>query len=150
MLAVGNDGQWQRFCRAAGRDDLAADARFTTNPLRVHNREVLVPLVESLMRTRTTAAWEELLRGAEVPHAPVWSYVDLFAHPEMSQRLRVTVRDPAGRPVDLAASPFHITGSTTPAPTMPPAPGQHTDEVLTQLLGLTRERLRQLREEGVI
>jgi crotonobetainyl-CoA:carnitine CoA-transferase CaiB-like acyl-CoA transferase len=64
----------------------------------VQNRDVLVPLVESLMRTRTTAAWEELLRGAEVPHAPVWSYADLFAHPEMSQRLRLTVRDPAGRP----------------------------------------------------
>jgi crotonobetainyl-CoA:carnitine CoA-transferase CaiB-like acyl-CoA transferase len=150
VLAVGNDGQWQRFCRAAERDDLAADARFTTNPLRVQNREVLVPLVESLMRTRTTAAWEELLCGAEVPHAPVWSYADLFTHPEMSQRLRLTVRDPAGRPVDLAASPFHITGATTPAPTMPPSPGQHTDEVLTQLLGLTPERLRQLRQEGVI
>jgi crotonobetainyl-CoA:carnitine CoA-transferase CaiB-like acyl-CoA transferase len=150
VLAVGNDGQWQRFCRAAKRDDLVADARFTTNPLRVQNREVLVPLVESLMRARTTVAWEELLRGAEVPHAPVWSYADLFAHPEMSQRLRLAVRDPAGRPVDLAASPFHITGATTPAPTMPPSPGQHTDEVLTQLLGLTPERLRQLRQEGVI
>jgi crotonobetainyl-CoA:carnitine CoA-transferase CaiB-like acyl-CoA transferase len=150
VLAVGNDGQWQRFCRVAGRDDLAVDARFTTNPLRVQNREVLVPLVESLMRTRTTAAWEELLRGAEVPHAPVWSYADLFAHPEMSQRLRVTVRDPAGQPVDLTASPFHIAGATTPAPTMPPEPGQHTDEVLTGLLGLTPERLRQLRQDGVI
>jgi crotonobetainyl-CoA:carnitine CoA-transferase CaiB-like acyl-CoA transferase len=68
----------------------------------------------------------------------------------MSQRLRLTVRDPAGRPVDLAASPFHITGATTPVPTMPPAAGQHTDEVLTQLLGLTPERLRQLRQDGVI
>jgi crotonobetainyl-CoA:carnitine CoA-transferase CaiB-like acyl-CoA transferase len=73
------------------------------------------------MRTRTTAAWEELLRGAEVPHAPVWSYADLFTHPEMSQRLRLTVRDPAGRPVDLAASPFHITGATTPARSIGPA-----------------------------
>jgi crotonobetainyl-CoA:carnitine CoA-transferase CaiB-like acyl-CoA transferase len=150
VLAVGNDGQWQRFCQAAGRDDLAADERFTTNPLRVQNREVLVPLVASVMRTRTTAAWEEALRSAEVPHAPVWSYAELFTHPEMSQRLRVTVRDPAGRPVDLAASPFHITGATMPPPTMPPAPGQHTDEVLTQLLGLTPERLRQLRQDGVI
>jgi crotonobetainyl-CoA:carnitine CoA-transferase CaiB-like acyl-CoA transferase len=150
VLAVGNDGQWQRFCRAAERPDLAADERFTTNVLRVRNRAVLVPLIEALMRTRATTAWEELLRSAEVPHAPVWSYADLFAQPEMAERLRVTVRDPAGQPVDLVASPFHIAGATVPPPAVPPALGQHTDEVLTQLLGLTAEHVRKLRQEGVI
>ena len=149
VLAVGNDGQWQRFCRAAERTDLAADERFSTNPLRVRNRTVLVPLVDALMRTRTTAAWEELLRRAEVPRAPVWSYADLFAQPEMAERLRVTVRDPAGQPVDLIASPFHISGNTAPA-TTPPALGQHTDEVLTQLLGLNDEEVRKLRQQGVV
>ncbi|HEY7312666.1 MAG TPA: CoA transferase, partial [Gemmataceae bacterium] len=149
VLAVGNDGQWQRFCRAAERPDLAGDERFTTNTLRVQNRAFLVPLVEALMRTRTTAAWETLLRTAEVPHAPVWTYADLFAQPEMAERLRVTVRDPAGQPMDLIASPFHIHGATRP-PTSPPTLGQHTDEVLTELLGLTAERVRQLRQEGVI
>jgi crotonobetainyl-CoA:carnitine CoA-transferase CaiB-like acyl-CoA transferase len=150
VLSVGNDGQWQRFCRAAERPDLAADERFTTNTLRVQNRAVLVPLLEVLLRTRPTAAWEELLRAAEVPHAPVWSYADLFAQPELAERLRVTVRDPAGQPVDLIASPFHITGATMPQPTAPPAAGQHTDEVLTQLLGLTAERVNHLRQKGVI
>jgi crotonobetainyl-CoA:carnitine CoA-transferase CaiB-like acyl-CoA transferase len=150
VLAVGNDGQWQRFCRTAERGDLAAEEQFTTNPLRVRNREILVPLVEALMRTRTTAAWEERLRAAEVPHAPVCTYADLFAQPEMAERLRMVVRDPAGQPVDLVASPFHIAGATLPEPTAPPAPGQHTDEVLTQLLGLTAERVRQLRQEGVV
>jgi crotonobetainyl-CoA:carnitine CoA-transferase CaiB-like acyl-CoA transferase len=150
VLAVGNDGQWQRFCRAAERPDLAADERFTTNPLRVRNRALLVPLLEALMRTRTTAAWEELLRRAEVPQAPVWSYADLFAQPEMAERLRVTIRDAAGQPLDLAASPFHFKGATMPAPTAPPALGQHTDEVLTQVLGLTSEQVRQLRQQGVV
>ncbi|HWG44694.1 MAG TPA: CoA transferase [Gemmataceae bacterium] len=150
VLAVGNDGQWQRFCRATGRDDLAGDARFTTNAQRVRNREVLVPLVEALMRTRTTKDWEELLRAAEVPHAPVWSYADLFAHPEMAERLRLVVRDPEGQPVDLIASPFHISGATLPEATSPPTPGQHTDEVLTQLLGLTAEQLHVLRQKGVV
>jgi crotonobetainyl-CoA:carnitine CoA-transferase CaiB-like acyl-CoA transferase len=150
VLAVGNDGQWQRFCQAAQRTDLAADERFTTNTLRVRNRSVLIPLVEALLRSGTTAAWEKLLRGAEVPHAPVWTYADLFAHPEMSQRLRVVVRDPGGQPVDLVASPFHIAGATMPEPAMPPALGQHTEEVLTQLLGLTAEQLHELRQERVI
>src|SRR5579884_2547538 len=149
VLAVGNDGQWQRFCRAAERADLAADERFCTNTQRVESRTILVPLLATLMRSRTTAAWEELLRRAEVPHAPVWTYADLFAQPEMAERLRVTVHDPAGQPVDLIASPFHISGTTTPI-TTPPALGQHTEEVLTQLLGLNDEDVRKLRQQGVI
>ncbi len=149
VLAVGNDGQWQRFCRAAERADLAADERFTTNPLRVQNRLVLVPIVEGLMRGRTTAVWERLLQSAEVPHAPVWSYADLFAQPELAERLRVTVRDPAGQPVDLIAPPFHISGTTTTA-TAPPTLGQHTEEVLRQLLGLDEKQVANLRQQGVI
>src|SRR6516165_11335 len=82
VLAVGNDGQWQRFCQAAGRSDLANDPRFTTNTMRVQNRSVLIPLVEPVLRSRTTRDWQELLRNAEVPHAPVWSYDELFAHPQ--------------------------------------------------------------------
>lgn len=150
VLAVGNDGQWQRFCRAAERADLAADERFRTNSQRVQNRGLLVPLVETLMHERTTAAWEELLRTAEVPHAPVWSHADLFAHPEMGQRLRLVVRDPAGQPVDLIASPFHIDGAALPESSAPPAIGQDTEAVLTQLLGLTAEEVDQLRRKGVI
>src|SRR5438270_2276497 len=82
VLAVGNDKQWQHFCAAAGRPDLSADARFATNPLRVRNRSVLVPLVEETMRTRPTAEWERVLEAEGVPHAPVWTYADLFAHPQ--------------------------------------------------------------------
>jgi crotonobetainyl-CoA:carnitine CoA-transferase CaiB-like acyl-CoA transferase len=150
VLAVGNDGQWQRFCRAAERGDLVADERFGTNTQRVQNRDVLVPLVAELMRTQTTATWEELLRAAEVPHAPVWNYADLFARPEMAERFRVTVRDPAGNPVDLLASPFRVTGATMPTPTAPPALGQHSDEVLMQVLGLKAEQVAELRQEGVV
>src|SRR5438128_8235022 len=61
VLAVGNDGQWQRFGQAAGRDDLAADARFTTNTLRVQNRDQLVPIVEALMKSRTSQDWQKKL-----------------------------------------------------------------------------------------
>jgi crotonobetainyl-CoA:carnitine CoA-transferase CaiB-like acyl-CoA transferase len=155
VLAVGNDGQWQRFCRAAGAADLAADARFSTNPLRVRHRDDLVPLVETLMRARPTAAWEELLRAAEVPHAPVWTHADLFAHPQAAARgLRVQVRDPQGRPVDLVGTPFHIRGggdeAGLPPPTMPPALGQHTDEVLAEVLGLDAARIAELRRQGVV
>jgi crotonobetainyl-CoA:carnitine CoA-transferase CaiB-like acyl-CoA transferase len=151
VLAVGNDGQWQRFCRAAGRPDLADDARFATNPLRVQNRDALVPLLEPLLRARTTAEWQELLLAAEVPHAPVWDYADLFAHPQAAARsLRVEVRGPDGKPIDLLGTPFHIHGAKLPAPAAPPALGQDTDEVLTALLGLGPESVKDLRRRGVI
>jgi crotonobetainyl-CoA:carnitine CoA-transferase CaiB-like acyl-CoA transferase len=151
VLAVGNDGQWQRFCAAAARPDLATDERFRTNTLRVENRQVLVPVIEALMRTRPLADWEERLREAEVPHAPVWDYSRLFAEPQTEARgLRVTVRDAAGRPVDLVGSPLHLRGADLPAPAAPPLLGQHTEEVLTGLLGLDARRVADLRQRGVI
>jgi crotonobetainyl-CoA:carnitine CoA-transferase CaiB-like acyl-CoA transferase len=151
VLAVGNDGQWQRFCQAAGREDLAAEPRFATNTLRVQNREVLVPIVEEVMSTLTTEEWQRRLQAAQVPHAPVWDYATLFAHPQIAARgLRVTVRDLEGRPVDLVGSPFHIGGATLPPTKMPPRLGQDTDEVLRELLGVDSVRLSQLRQQRVI
>jgi crotonobetainyl-CoA:carnitine CoA-transferase CaiB-like acyl-CoA transferase len=151
VLAVGNDGQWRRFCRAAGRPDLADERRFAANADRVRHRGELVPVVEALLRQRTTAAWEEALRAAEVPHAPVWDYADLFAHPQAAARgLRLEVRDPHGQPVELVGSPFHIAGAEMPAATLPPALGEHTDAVLGEVLGLDAARLAELRAKGVI
>jgi crotonobetainyl-CoA:carnitine CoA-transferase CaiB-like acyl-CoA transferase len=151
VLAVGNDGQWQRFCEAAGRRDLSADPRFTTNTLRVRNRASLVPLVEELLRERTTTAWQEALTIAEVPHAPVCNYAELFADPRAAERgLRVVVRDPQGKPVDLVGSPFHIAGATSVAPTLPPRLGEHTEEVLREVLGLGVDRIWELQEKGII
>jgi crotonobetainyl-CoA:carnitine CoA-transferase CaiB-like acyl-CoA transferase len=151
VLAVGNDGQWQRFCHAADCPDLAADARFTTNRQRVENRLLLVPLLEPLLRGRPTREWEERLTAAEVPHAPVWDHATLFAQPHAAARgLRVTVRDPQGRPVELIGAPFHISGATLPPPSAPAALGQDTDAVLGELLGLEALQLQQLHEAGII
>jgi crotonobetainyl-CoA:carnitine CoA-transferase CaiB-like acyl-CoA transferase len=151
VLAVGNDGQWQRFCKAAGAADLAADPRFATNPLRVQHREDLVPRVELLLRGRTTAQWQDLLTAAEVPHAPAWNYAELFAYPQAAARgLRVEVRDPHGRVVDLVGSPFHLQGSPPPKPTLPPALGQHTEEILAGVLDLDAAKIAELRRQGVV
>ena len=151
VLAVGNNGQWRRFCRAAGKPEWADDERFAENPARVRNRSVLVPMVEGLMRTKKTVGWQETLTAAEVPHAPVWTYADVFASPQAAARgLRVQVRDPSGRPVDLVGPPFRIAGAALPQPTAPPTLGQHTVEVLTDLLGIDAARLEELRRLHVI
>jgi crotonobetainyl-CoA:carnitine CoA-transferase CaiB-like acyl-CoA transferase len=149
-LAVGNDGQWRRFAEAA-MPAQAADARFATNPERVRHRAELIPLVEQAMRQRTTAEWVRLLEQAGVPHAPLWTYAELFAHPHAEARgLRVSVRDARGRPVDLVGSPFHVSGAESREPAAPPEQGQHTAEVLRELCGLDEAALDRLRRDGVI
>ena len=151
ILAVGNDGQWQRFCRAANRLDLGGDERFVSNTLRVQHRHILVPLLDALFRTRRLAEWQKLLEEAEVPHAPVLNYAQLFAEPQAAARgLKLTVRDPEGKPVDLIGSPFHIAGTTLPEAMMPPRQGEHTSEVLSELLGMSAERIEQLRRQGIV
>lgn len=151
VLAVGNDGQWQHFCKAAGRTDLAEDARFSTNAKRVQHRAILVPLIEKVMRGKPTSAWQDLLHVAGIPHAPVWNYADVFSHPQAEARgLKISVRDPEGRPVDLLGSPFHITGSTLPPALIPPGLGQDTEEILRQTLGLDATEVAELRKKGVI
>ena len=151
VLAVGNDGQWRRFCAAVGRPEWAADVRFVDNPSRVRHRQALTPLIESLMRTKKTAEWQEVLASADAPHAPVWTYADVFTCPQAAARgLRVEVRDQSGRPVDLIGTPFHIGGTTLPAAAAPPTLGQHTDEVLRDLLGMDALRLEELRRLGAI
>jgi crotonobetainyl-CoA:carnitine CoA-transferase CaiB-like acyl-CoA transferase len=151
ILAVGNDGQWQRFCEAAERPDLASDGRFATNVLRVENRAVLVPFVEAEMRQRTRADWQHRLVNAEVPHAPVLDYRQLFALDQAAARgLKMTVRDPSGKPIDLVGTPFHIGGTTLWAPTVPPRLGQHTDEILRRVLQVAPDEIERLRARGVV
>ncbi len=153
-LAVGNDGQWQRFCAIAA-PELGADERFATNPQRVGERAVLVPLLEAVLRGRTTEAWREALSAAEIPHAPVWDHADVFAHPQTEARgMRITVRDTAGRPVDLVGSPFQVRapgGRKEEAPAgCPPALGQHTEEALRDWLGLDETGIEALRQRGIL
>jgi crotonobetainyl-CoA:carnitine CoA-transferase CaiB-like acyl-CoA transferase len=151
VLAVGNDGQWQEFCRAAGAKDLAGDARYLKNAQRVERRAELVPRVAALMRSRPTREWLELLTEANVPHAEVWDYATVFAQEQIAARgMKITVRDPRGEPVDLLGSPFYIAGASFPPPRTPPELGQHTDGVLRDLLGLDAGRLAELRGRGVI
>jgi crotonobetainyl-CoA:carnitine CoA-transferase CaiB-like acyl-CoA transferase len=151
VLAVGNDAQWQRFCQAAQLTDLGADPRFLANPDRVKNREVLIPLLEPILRSHTTAAWEALLTTADVPHAPVLDYAQLFAHPQAVARgLRVQVHDPQGQLVDLVNSPLRIHGAKMPGLGMPPKLGEQTESVLREVLGMEQDQVKALRQKGIL
>ncbi|MBY0460456.1 MAG: CoA transferase, partial [Gemmataceae bacterium] len=151
VLNVGNDGQWRAFCAAAGAPELGSEPRYATNRQRVELRAEVVPQVEALMKRFPTAEWERRLVEANVPHAVVRTYADVFADPQtLARGMKLTVRDPAGNPVDLIGNPVHFHGASGAQPTMPPRLGAQTDAVLGELLGLDAEQVQALREKGVV
>ena len=151
VLNVGNDGQWRAFCAAAREAELGADPRFATNRQRVELRAEVVPKVEAIMKRFPTNEWETRLSEANVPHAVVRTYADVFADEQtLARGMKLTVRDPAGNPVDLIGSPVQLHGAPNAPPTMPPCLGEQTEKVLGELLGLGAEEVKALKEKGVV
>ena len=151
VLAVGNDGQFAEFCRVAGRRELAEDARFRTNPDRVRNRALLVPIVEAIVRTRPGRDWIAALTAAGVPCGPINDLAQVFEDPQVRHRgLRVEIPHPAGVPCPTIASPMRFSATPVALETPPPLLGQHTREVLAGVLGLGNEEMDALAADGVI
>jgi crotonobetainyl-CoA:carnitine CoA-transferase CaiB-like acyl-CoA transferase len=150
VLAVGNDGQFARFCEVAGRPELAGDARFATNALRVEHRAALVGIVAPILASRPTGEWVEALEAAGVPCGPINDLAQVFEDPQVRHRgLRVVVEHPRHGSVPLVASPIRL--SRTPARhERPPALGEHTREVLVDVLGMDEAEVASLRRSGVI
>jgi crotonobetainyl-CoA:carnitine CoA-transferase CaiB-like acyl-CoA transferase len=151
VLAVGNDRQWQRFCQVAGCPDLGNDERFATNSLRVQHRDILQPLLDGVFRSKSSKEWRRLFEAQEIPHAPVQDYTELFAMDQIHERgMKVTVRSPEGQLVDLLGSPFQISGTEEKEPTIPPQLGEHSAEILREVLGLEESEVKGLRDRGVV
>jgi crotonobetainyl-CoA:carnitine CoA-transferase CaiB-like acyl-CoA transferase len=150
VLNVGNDSQWQAFCSAAGASELGSNARFITNRERVELRNEVVPKVAAVMKSLTTSEWEKRLSEANVPHAVVQDYADVFASDQAKARgMKLTIRDTAGNPVDLVGNPIHVAGGLILTPSAPPTLGEHTDEILREI-GLSADDVNELRKKGVV
>ncbi|MGQ9370255.1 CaiB/BaiF CoA transferase family protein [Azospirillum sp. ST 5-10] len=151
VLAVGNDGQFAKFCAAAGRPELAADPRFATNPARVGHRAELVPVVDALMRTRTTADWLAVLEPLGVPCGPINDLAQVFADPHVVARgLQRSLPHPTVGTVPTVASPIRYSATPLEHAVAPPTLGQHTDVVLAERLGLCAADREALRSKKVI
>lgn len=134
VLAIGNDGQWLRFCGAAGVPHLAENEHYRTNPDRVAHRDVLVPLLEELFPTRTVADWLERCHKADVPAGPVNTLDKVFADPQaLARGMRLDVDHPGAGSIPLAGSPLFPTPDFAAEILPPPMLGQHTDEILNEL-----------------
>ena len=153
LLAIGNNGQFARFCEAAGHPEWAADARFATNTLRVKHRGVLIPMMEELTRTRTTTDWVTLLEDKAVPCGPINDIAQAFDDAQVKSRgLAVTLPRDAGDGIESitgVASPLRLTATPPVLRHAPPALGQHTREVLAEF-GIDATRFDTLRAAGVV
>jgi len=152
ILAVGNDAQFRRFCDVAGLDGFADDSRFATNRARVENRAELIPPIREATVRHSIDWWVEALGRAGVPCGPVNTLDRVFADPQVRHRgMRTEMSHPAtGEPVPFIASPIRLSETPVDYRQPPPLLGQHTDEVLEELLGLDDAERARLREKGVV
>ena len=151
IIAVGNDGQFVKFCGVLGRADLADDPRFKTNALRVENRQALIPLVAAEIARRPACEWLQRLEQAGIPCGPVNSIDRVFADPQTTARdMLIEVSHPTIGPLKLAGSPLKMASLDHPPRRPPPLLGEHSDQVLASVLKLTADEIRQLRDSGIV
>lgn len=151
ILAVGNDGQFAKFCAVAGVPELAQDARYALNADRVRHRQLLVPLLEGILKTRSKADWLAALEAAKVPCGAINNLAEVFADPQVEAREMVhTWQHPLQPDLRLVASPLKMSGTPVRQDLPPPLLGQHTTDVLGEVLGYSAEQQAALRAKGVI
>lgn len=150
-FAIGNDLQWGKFCRATGADEWIEDERFASNPKRVENREILIPLLDKLFAKRSVEEWLELCDEAGVPAAPINSIDQVFEDPQTLERkliFEAELKD--GEQVRMAGSPLNTVENPPELYLPPPQLGEHNEEVLQDLLGYDGDAIHQLEADGIL
>ena len=151
ILAVGNDQQFARFCKMAGREDLASNPDYARNQDRVRNREILVAKLQDIFLTRSKAEWLAQLEAVKVPCGPINNLAEVFADPQVRQRNMVTTWEHPLHPgLRLVSSPIKLSGTPVANRRPPPLLGQHSGEILQELLGLDAVAVQSMRDRGVI
>ncbi|MDH3581119.1 MAG: CoA transferase [Hyphomicrobiales bacterium] len=153
IMGANNNEQFARFCELAGREDLRDDPRFATNSDRVFNRDALVPEIQKVIRERPSAYWVEELAKISVTCGPINTIDQVFEDPQvLSREMKVTMPHPmAGSGgVDLIGSPIKMSGTPVSYRRPPPALGEHTDDVLEEVLGVDEAGRKALRDDGII
>jgi crotonobetainyl-CoA:carnitine CoA-transferase CaiB-like acyl-CoA transferase len=151
VVATRQEAFWRKLCTILDHPDLATDPRFDGNANRVKNRAVLVPILEKIFRTRTSADWLQRLRTADVPAAPVNNVDAAFAEPPVVEREMIVEYDhPQIGKVRLPGNPIKMSGMGETISRPAPMLDEHTDEVLKALLKLSADEVAGLRKDGAI
>ena len=151
ILAVGNDAQFVRFCDVAGKPEWTADPSIATNAGRVQQRDTLVPMIAEVVLTRTQRDWLAALEAVGVPCGPINRLDQVFADPQVQARgMRFDLPHPLSGTVPQVANPLNFSATPVTYTQAPPLLGEHTEAVLAQRLGLSKESLADLAARGVI
>jgi crotonobetainyl-CoA:carnitine CoA-transferase CaiB-like acyl-CoA transferase len=151
VLTIGNDAQFAKFCTLIGKEEWAVDQRFASNPARVTHRDVLIPMIADVFRGKTTNESLRLLESGEVPCGPVNTVKDVFDNEHVRARgLRVDLEHPLSGTVPTVASPMNFSATPIKYRDAPPLLGQHTDQILSQILGYSEADIQRLREGAII
>ena len=151
IVAAGNDAQFAGLCAVIGRPDLADDPDFATNAARIRNRERLLPMIAEQIKARTRREWQDALEAVGVPCGPINALDEVFAEPQVRARgMRFELDHPLAGRVPMVASPMRFSDTPIEYHAPPPLLGEHTDDVLGELLGLDAGAIARLREGGVI
>lgn len=151
ILAIGNDAQFARFCQSAGQPALAADARFATNAARVAHRDELIPRLNALTVTRSTAEWIARLESLAVPCGPINTVADVFDDAQVKARgLRVDLPHPLAGTAPQVACPIRLSETPVSYRNAPPLLGADTDAVLAEVLALPSSVRDDLRTRKIV
>jgi|TARA_B110000444_G_scaffold261546_1_gene315056 crotonobetainyl-CoA:carnitine CoA-transferase CaiB-like acyl-CoA transferase len=153
ILAVGNNRQFDDWCTVANADDLKSDPRYASNPLRIANRETLYDIMPVFMKRKTTEEWLVELGELKVPCSPVNNIEQVFEDPHVKYRgMRIEMDHPtagSGK-VPLIGNPVKMSSTPPQYRLAPPTLGQHSDEVLRELLGFDEKQIQKLKNEKTI
>ena len=152
VIAAGNDAQFRRLCDFANLPELADDERFATNAARIRNRDALIPLIEKAVVRHPSTHWLEGLEGVKVPACPINTIAEVFADPQVRHRgMEIALTHPESETATpLIASPIKMSATPPEYRRAPPTLGQHTAEVLGEMLGLSTDEVAALKKDGVV
>jgi crotonobetainyl-CoA:carnitine CoA-transferase CaiB-like acyl-CoA transferase len=151
MVAVTSEKMWEKFCQVMGIPEFMSDPRFDENKKRVMNRNQLVPLLEEKIATRDSDDWISAFRGVGIPCGRVNTMDRVFSHPQIHPRNMVVELDhPTAQTVTLVGVPVKYSETPGSVRLPPPLLGQHTDKILSELLGYSREEIDTFREREIV
>lgn len=150
VVTVGNDKQFEAFCRMIARPELSTDDRFSTNSARVQNREALIPMLKPLFLEKTVSEWLSLI-GDQFPCGPINNFEQVFSMPHVKERgILVEMEHPTIGVLPLVGSPLKMDGTPVEYRLPPPLVGQHTKDILMEALGFSKEKVAELTQRGCL
>jgi crotonobetainyl-CoA:carnitine CoA-transferase CaiB-like acyl-CoA transferase len=151
VLSVGNDATFKRFCDAFGLEGLLADKRFATNSARVENRQLVTDTLTPVMQQHPTGWWVEQLEALKIGCGPINTLKQVFDDPHVKARgMEVQMKHSSGAEVTVIANPVRLSETPPDYRIAPPLLGEHTEEVLQDLLGIDAATYEELKKKGII